>query len=83
MQVLSNEIVEDWLSRVSKNSAKTYRYHLRHFLQYFDMTAEEFLEETQKTLSFDLKQRTVAQMNLKAKLKKYYNNLLENEISEL
>jgi hypothetical protein len=81
MQVLNAEIVEEWLSRVSKNSAKTYRYHLRHFLQYFDMTAEMFLEEAQKTLTFDLKQRAAAQRSVEAKLNKYYNHLIENGAS--
>jgi hypothetical protein len=45
------------------------------------MTAEEFLEEAQNTLTFDLKKRAAAQRSVEAKLNKYYNHLIENGAS--
>lgn len=79
MQELESNILEQWYSRISKSSKKTYRYHFRHFLKYFNMTIEEFLDIGEKTFTYDLKVRANAQRTIEAMLNQYYNYLTEEQ----
>ena len=38
-------LIEKWLTSVKDSTAKTYKFHFRHFLEYFGITAEEILQE--------------------------------------
>ncbi|WP_287588014.1 tyrosine-type recombinase/integrase [Candidatus Borrarchaeum sp.] len=78
MELLNDEVVERWLVRLKPSSVKVYRFHLKKFLQFFGITAQDFLEEARKTLTMDLKQKAIQEEKLRSKINIYYNDLKKN-----